>query len=140
MLLFESEKVEIEFEQCSPVLRFVVDHFAMLSMQAGVIPKVLRVAQHKYELGHMENRAIDMLNEIGLGGTILYNANIAQKINGQMQERFPGIVCCMCSTQNYREKFSTRRAAMHFHIEIPRAWLENDRETIKQISRMNPQS
>ena len=132
MILFESKEIEEQFNNLPGVLKYIFDFFVLISLQEKVVPKVLRILNHKYEVSHMNGRAVDVMNEMGIGGMHLFNPNAVDRILERMRERFPGLIIVSTNSQNWREKFG-RRAAQHFHIEIPSEWHFDSENKIREF-------
>ena len=121
---FKTTREQQEHEDAPQALRFVAHEFIKLSNEAGIIPVVTRLLRPVAgESGvHLDYRAIDFRDEMGVGGVRLYTHDLAEEIVKKMNSKFTRrdkyLVCIHHAFVSHASTNSSR-APYHFHIQIP---------------------
>ena len=117
---FKTDRCRADYFNCCESLRFIIDHFISLSNGLGVCPVITRISEPfdgEVSQTHMDGRACDFRNEIGVGGIHLYTPEQIYSIMTDMNKRFPRDdmkLTCIHHAANTRYG----RGPMHYHVQL----------------------
>jgi hypothetical protein len=117
---FKNDRARSDYFEASAALRILIDHFISLSNKLGVIPVITRIAEPfsgEVSQTHMDGRACDFRNEIGVNGPKLYTNLQMVTLVEEMNARFPrgdNKPTCLHHSANTRNG----RAPWHFHVQL----------------------
>jgi hypothetical protein len=122
-VLFKTPREELEFAKMPKALKDISIRFISYSNDMGIVPVVTRIMQPVLgESGvHLDNRAIDFRNEMGVGGSKLYTDAQAEELVKKIELDFPrrdGKLTIIHHAFIRHDDILTSRAPYHFHIQI----------------------